>query len=44
MALNSQTVRAKINPPPVEPQWAHPRQTPGSEPPMKIFCQGRPFV
>ena len=25
MALNSQTVRAKINPPPVEPQWAHPK-------------------
>ena len=25
MALNSQTDRAKINPPPVEPQWAHPK-------------------
>ena len=25
MALKSQTVRAKINPPPVEPQWTHPK-------------------
>ena len=25
MALNSHTVRAKINPPTVEPQWAHPK-------------------
>ena len=44
MALNSQTVRAKINPPPVEPQWADPRQTPDSDLPMKIFFQGRHCV
>ena len=42
MALNSQTVRAKINTPQVEPQWAH-RQTPGSDPNEK-FLQGRHCV
>ena len=36
IALNSQTVRAKINPLQVEPRWAIQRQTPGSDPSMKI--------
>ena len=44
MALNSQTVRAKKTLPQVSHRGPSQRQTQGSDPPMKIFCQGRHCV
>ena len=40
MALNSQTKRAKINPPPVEPRWAHLKPNTRQWPTNETFCQG----